>query len=175
MAGSHQPVRQWTVEAFLDEAPAPQLPKYQKLVDKFIAHHLDPSGRPLRPVVCITSGGTTVPLERNCVRFIDNFSRGNRGAFSAESFLADGYAVIFLTRAGSAQPFVVDFQERLGVSTLADVFQMRSDGSLCVALGSHEELAEASRRAAQAVDQGTFLQIPYTTLFEYMKVRREEN
>jgi hypothetical protein len=29
-----------------------------------------------RPVVVVTSGGTTVPLERNCVRFIDNFSEG---------------------------------------------------------------------------------------------------
>ena len=40
-----------------------------------------------RRVVCITSGGTTVPLERNCVRFIDNFSRGTRGALSTEEFL----------------------------------------------------------------------------------------
>jgi hypothetical protein len=37
-----------------------------------------------RPIVCITSGGTTVPLERRCVRFIDNFSAGNRGAASTE-------------------------------------------------------------------------------------------
>lgn len=41
----------------------------------------------MRPVVCITSGGTTVPLERHCVRFIDNFSGGTRGALSAEQFL----------------------------------------------------------------------------------------
>ena len=32
----------------------------------------------------ITSGGTTVPLEKNTVRFIDNFSTGTRGATSAE-------------------------------------------------------------------------------------------
>ena len=40
-----------------------------------------------RPMVCVTSGGTTVPLERRCVRFIDNFSGGTRGALSAERFL----------------------------------------------------------------------------------------
>lgn len=40
-----------------------------------------------RRMVCVTSGGTTVPLERNCVRFIDNFSRGSRGALSGEEFL----------------------------------------------------------------------------------------
>ena len=37
-----------------------------------------------RKIVIITSGGTTVPLEKNTVRFIDNFSTGARGATSAE-------------------------------------------------------------------------------------------
>lgn len=37
--------------------------------------------------MCVTSGGTTVPLERRCVRFIDNFSGGTRGALSTEFFL----------------------------------------------------------------------------------------
>lgn len=46
-----------------------------------------PAGKLARPVVCVTSGGTTVPLERHCVRFIDNFSGGTRGALSAENFL----------------------------------------------------------------------------------------
>lgn len=37
-----------------------------------------------RPVVCISAGGTAVPLEANTVRTIDNFSTGRRGAISAE-------------------------------------------------------------------------------------------
>lgn len=37
-----------------------------------------------RPVVCVTAGGTAVPLEANTVRTIDNFSTGRRGAISAE-------------------------------------------------------------------------------------------
>lgn len=37
-----------------------------------------------RRIVCVTSGGTTVPLEQRCVRYIDNFSSGNRGAASTE-------------------------------------------------------------------------------------------
>lgn len=37
-----------------------------------------------RPVVLVTSGGTTVPLESNTVRFVDNFSAGTRGSSSAE-------------------------------------------------------------------------------------------
>ncbi len=41
-----------------------------------------------------------VPLEKQTVRFIDNFSAGTRGATSAEYFLDDkaDYAVIFLHR-----------------------------------------------------------------------------
>ena len=34
-------------------------------------------------VVLVTSGGTTIPLETNTVRFIDNFSAGTRGSASA--------------------------------------------------------------------------------------------
>jgi phosphopantothenoylcysteine synthetase/decarboxylase len=31
-------------------------------------------------LIFLTSGGTKVPLEQNCVRFIDNFSTGTRGS-----------------------------------------------------------------------------------------------
>jgi len=49
-------------------------------------------------VICITSGGTTVPLEQRCVRYIDNFASGQRGAAATEYFLKAGYAVIFIYR-----------------------------------------------------------------------------
>ena len=61
----------------------------------------------------------TIPLELNTVRFIDNFSAGTRGAASAElvrvlitcvtrgrELLACGYAVVFLHRHRSMQPFM---------------------------------------------------------------------
>ncbi len=35
-------------------------------------------------IICVTSGGTSVPLEKNTVRMIENFSTGSRGAISAE-------------------------------------------------------------------------------------------
>ena len=64
-----------------------------------------------RPIVCVTSGGTKVPLEVNMVRFIDNFSRGERGATSAECFLSMGYAVIFVYRENSFIPFTRGFRK----------------------------------------------------------------
>ncbi|EJC99315.1 phosphopantothenate-cysteine ligase [Fomitiporia mediterranea MF3/22] len=67
----------------------------------FIARHAVAG----RKVVLVTSGGTTVPLELNVVRFLDNFSAGTRGATSAEYFLRAGYAVIFMHRQHSLQPY----------------------------------------------------------------------
>lgn len=48
-----------------------------------------------KPVVLVTSGGTSAPLEKNTVRSIENFSTGYRGALSAEYFLKEGFYVIF--------------------------------------------------------------------------------
>ena len=70
-------------------------------LEAFVATHLAAGRR----IACVTSGGTTVPLERNTVRFIDNFSTGNRGAATTEQLLALDYAVIFLHRAHSAFPY----------------------------------------------------------------------
>ncbi|CAF1089353.1 unnamed protein product [Rotaria sordida] len=56
-------------------------------------------------IVLITSGGTTVPLEKNTVRFIDNFSTGQRGAASAEYFLEQNYIVLFFYRLSSTLPY----------------------------------------------------------------------
>ena len=58
-----------------------------------------------KPIAFITSGGTSIKLEKNTVRSIENFSTGGRGAKSAEYFLRKGYHVIFLFRNNSLQPF----------------------------------------------------------------------
>jgi len=76
------------------------------------------------PIVLVTSGGTTVPLEKNTVRFIDNFSHGERGALSAEYFLEVGYRVIFLHRRGSYMPFTSAFRKNL--SSSIDTTMMQS-------------------------------------------------
>ncbi len=156
---------------FFEEAPLPVSDPGPAL-QAFLSRHLDGDDVLRRPIVCVTSGGTTVPLERNCVRFIDNFSKGTRGALSVEAFLAAGYAVVFLSRAGSAQPFVSQFQEELGVQTLVDLFVPDpATGGLRLRLGGEQEgrLAGAVASAGRALEAGTFLHIPFTTLFEYLQ------
>jgi phosphopantothenate-cysteine ligase len=66
------------------------------------------------------SGGTTIPLERKTVRSIDNFSGGQRGSASAEEFIKAGYAVIFLSRKTSIQPFSRALPNTLDLLTLED-------------------------------------------------------
>ena len=65
------------------------------------------------PVVLVTSGGTTVPLECNTVRFIDNFSTGKRGSASTEYFLQRNCYVILLHRTGSLRPFFRHFDAKM--------------------------------------------------------------
>lgn len=114
-------------EQFLNSLNRPNdLDRVREKVLSFCQRHVNhglESGR----FVLITSGGTSVPLERNTVRFIDNFSRGTRGASSAEKFLKKGYAVIFLHRNQTLEPFLRHFNPRLVFDTLSECLLSEED------------------------------------------------
>ena len=74
-----------------------------------------------KPVVFISSGGTSVPLEQNTVRSIENFSTGIRGSRSAEYFLRRGHPVIFFHRGTSIKPFAIEFSN---VQQWASAFEL---------------------------------------------------
>lgn len=84
--------------------PPPYLQEVTSSVLEFLSSHDRNTN-----LVVVTSGGTTVPLENNTVRFIDNFSAGTRGSVSAEEFLDRGYKVIFLYREFSFMPYLRHF------------------------------------------------------------------
>ncbi|EST06871.1 DNA/pantothenate metabolism flavoprotein, C-terminal [Kalmanozyma brasiliensis GHG001] len=93
---------QWSSDRFFQtQAPPPNLSELASAASEFVQRHIQEG----RKVVLVTSGGTTVPLEKNVVRFLDNFSAGTRGATSAEYFLSAGYAVIFMSRQHSLAPY----------------------------------------------------------------------
>ena len=94
-------------EAFFNENDKPKdLDNVKNQIDEFCNLHDESATlKSTTPVALVTSGGTTIPFEQNMVRFIDNFSAGTRGSASAEHFLKNGYAVIFLHRASSLKPF----------------------------------------------------------------------
>ncbi|KAI5075036.1 hypothetical protein GOP47_0010997 [Adiantum capillus-veneris] len=109
-------------------------------------------------LVCITSGGTSVPLERNCVRFLQNFSSGNRGAVSTEYFLQAGYAVIFLYKRNSIQPYSRRVLECFKPNDSSSV-QDRIELIKCAVQLHHE-----------AIIQGKLLEVSYETIIEYLQL-----
>lgn len=132
--------------------------------DKLIAFIGDASRKGMR-LVLITSGGTATPLEKSAVRFIDNFSTGNRGAAAAECFLKQGdnlspqYAVIFLYRRGSAMPFT----RRIELYNLARSCIVSENDNVLLKDGA---VARASTDL-QSSQKRLFL-IPYVTLGDYL-------
>lgn len=69
----------------VEELTENQISYLDSLVDKVKNKIKDwVSADPDTRIICITSGGTSVPLEKNTVRMIENFSTGSRGAISAE-------------------------------------------------------------------------------------------
>lgn len=131
----------------------------------FVQQQSNLSGELQRPIVCVTSGGTTVPLEKRCIRFIDNFSGGTRGALSTEYFLEAGYAVIFLNRKHSIQPFTKGLPSGEIMECLTEALEAsqarQPDGKAIV--------QQAVTRATNTHSKGTLLRISFETLFQYLK------
>ncbi|KAK4341387.1 hypothetical protein RND71_039888 [Anisodus tanguticus] len=117
-------------------------------------------------VVCVTSGGTTVPLEKLCVRYIDNFSSGHRGAASTEYFLKVGYSVVFLYRRGTCQPFCSSLPD----DPLLDCFSVSNDSNIEVDALHAEIVKRAITENRAAVAEGILLKLPFTTIFEYLQI-----
>ena len=157
---------------YFNEYPPPKaLPKHEALARAFIDLHVEANRR----VVLVTSGGTTVPLEAQTVRFIDNFSAGTRGATSAEYFLEQGYAVIFLHRQYSLLPYsrhyshstncFLDFMDEAPPS--AD--SPNSDhGRIVVRSEYQDQMRDVLRKYRFAKQNNLLLLLPFTTVAEYM-------
>ena len=97
------------------DVPLPTLPTSKtkpiiQSLNSFLTHHLSLH----RPIALVTSGGTITTLEQNTIRYLDNFSTGQRGAISVEEFCKRGYAVIHLWRKGSTAPYSRVLQKLLG-------------------------------------------------------------
>ncbi|KAH9255369.1 hypothetical protein BASA81_006488 [Batrachochytrium salamandrivorans] len=143
-------------EDFFSQSIAPRdLVAVQAQLDKFVLRNQH------KPIVLVTSGGTTVPLERNTVRFIDNFSTGSRGAQMCQEFLAQSneVCVVFLHRVGSILPYT----SSLGSSHV--------DFNLLNKLASNSALEESLRDAktcGEMIQSGRLLAVPFVSVTEYL-------
>lgn len=141
-------------------------------VEAFVQRHLGPGGASRR-IVLVTSGGTTVPLEKNTVRFIDNFSTGSRGSKSVECFLEDKYAVIFMHRKGSMEPFSL-LKELLTKDILSSRATRKCEGGGYI---SEASLSDADAVVADRLmkiyrqcveEEQCLLAVPFTSVDEYL-------
>lgn len=154
---------------YFNEYPPPKtLPKHEALARAFIDHHVEANRR----VVLVTSGGTTVPLEAQTVRFIDNFSAGTRGATSAEYFLQQGYAVIFLHRQYSLLPYSRHYSHStncfLDFMDEAPPAGDSPNGPIVVRDEYQDEMRDVLRKYRYAKQNNLLLLLPFTTISEYM-------
>jgi len=119
------------------------------------------------PLVLVTSGGTTVPLEVNTVRFVDNFSAGTRGAASAEYFLKEGFAVIFLHRDKSLEPFSRHFSP----SELLAAMDTTEEGVVRIV---DEDMTRQLLPVVESARkyQNSLCQVPFTSLPDYLWLLR---
>lgn len=137
------------------------------LAKAFIERHLSQ----LRRVVLVTSGGTTVPLENQTVRFIDNFSAGTRGATSAEYFLEAGYAVIFLHRQYSLLPYSRHYSH--STDCFLDFMTEADDGKVVVNDEYQEKMLDVLRKYNAAKRGTLLLLLSFKTITEYLWDLRE--
>ncbi|CAJ05469.1 conserved hypothetical protein [Leishmania major strain Friedlin] len=129
-------------------------------------------------ITFITSGGTTVPLEVNAVRFITNFSSGGRGAHLVEALAERGWACLLLHHRTAIMPF----RRVLGTLSTEQLFAAVASpsapsapgtGSASTA-GAESTPAAASKAELQRVAElyyrtkGLVHYVAYDTVVEYI-------
>ena len=166
---------------FTVNTPPPNLSSHVDTAREFIDRHAASQRR----VALVTSGGTTVPLENQTVRFVDNFSAGTRGATSAEYLLDAGYAVIFLHRQHSLLPFsrhyshsthcFLDFMDFASSTNAVDLNVDKNTAGQHVVV--HDEYQSQMRqvllRYKKAKDSGLLTLLSFVTINEYLWNLRE--
>ena len=153
--------KEW--DTFFSENPKPaNFDQYEAKMRSFISSKSDSM-----TVVLVTSGGTTVPLEVNTVRFVDNFSAGTRGAASAEYFLQQEFAVIFLHRDKSLEPFSRHFSP----SELLAAMKVGEEGVVSIA---EEDMAKKLRLVVENAKkyQNNICKVSFNSLSDYLWLLR---
>lgn len=87
-----------------------------------------------------------------------------------------GYAVIFLYRKGSIQPFTKGLPSAQLLDILTDVLvdSEKADTGVHVRDEASAILQAAVRSTRECNEQGTLLRIPFITLFEYLQVIQQD-
>lgn len=153
---------------FATHLPPADFEDNRQLLKQFCENHLKDQSQ---NIVLITSGGTIAPLEHNTVRFVDNFSAGSRGSSSAEYFLENGYAVIFMFRTKSLEPFTRHFSGQQFLDML-DIRENGENSSINVRPDSVDVLLPILQRYKQAQESNRLLYVNFTSVSDYLWLLR---
>ena len=126
-----------------------------------------------RRIALVTSGGTKAPLEKEGVRFIDNFSTGERGARSVEELVLWGYAVVFLYREASIYPFTGALRALTGNNALSHrlLTLVSDDGSSSGASSSvRAAIVEEAVQHQGYLASGSLFPIAFETVDQYLEL-----
>lgn len=156
-------------EFYATHLPPSDFEDNRQLLKQFCENHLKESNQ---NIVLITSGGTIAPLEHNTVRFVDNFSAGSRGSASAEYFLENGYAVIFMFRTKSLEPFTRHFSGQQFLDMLDINENGGGNSSISVRPDSVDVLLPVLQRYKQAQETNRLLYINFTSVSDYLWLLR---
>uniref|UniRef100_K3X666 DNA/pantothenate metabolism flavoprotein C-terminal domain-containing protein n=1 Tax=Globisporangium ultimum (strain ATCC 200006 / CBS 805.95 / DAOM BR144) TaxID=431595 RepID=K3X666_GLOUD len=157
--------------AYFHATTAPKsLKQRREQLEAFLDHHRVVG----KCVAVVTSGGTTVPLEQNTVRFLDNFSTGARGAASTEYFLRLGYAVIYLNRPTTIAPFARHVQRatssHVDLKLLDYIEVAKSSQDVQLTFDDYLEkksVVDALQQYKSVVESNSLLSLAFTSVDEY--------
>lgn len=114
------------------------------------------------------------------VRFLDNFSLGERGSASAECFIAHGFRVVYLYREGSIVPFTRGFRKELAQQIdhkLLSHLELTSGyfPEICISKetksrSAYSRLVSELQCYQACKDSQQLLMIPFTSVTEYISL-----
>lgn len=148
---------------FKNTHPPANLSEIEANIHQFLKQHATSK------IAVVSSGGTTVPLENNTVRFIDNFSAGTRGSLCAEYLLDHGYAVVFLYREFSLRPYSQHYSQK----PILDWLEIDGvTGQAVIKQKYQERMKRDIRNHSNAIENNMLLEVPFTTVNQYLYILR---
>lgn len=105
------------------------------------------------------------------MRFVDNFSAGTRGSASAEYFLDHDYAVIFMHRHKSLEPFTRHFTGQQFFDML-DIADNSQSSTIAIKPDSVDVFAPVLAKYKIARETQMILYVNFTSVVDYMWLLR---
>lgn len=99
------------------------------------------------------------------MRFLDNFSAGTRGACSAEYFIENGYAVIFLHRQFSLEPYTRNYTH--SKNCFLDMIQQKGN-DLVIAPEYSDKMKPIFQKYQKVIAENLMLKITFLTVTDYL-------